>query len=205
MAKFNKELHEALENLDGNEFTRGVTAGKTLKTFNSIHIISVVTFTATTAGSAIVVKDINGDEVTAEENGTYKLHEETYTVTNSKAGYFSKTTALEIEQADITAGTKAVTLDALTKYCVVTFTAKDSVSQDAITGFSLVVKKGTDTVAPTTTGGVIYNLPAETYAYTISKEGYTTQADVELVIEAGEVTTGTKAVAVSLVAVEEGD
>ena len=198
MGKFNKELHEALENLDGSEFTRGTTVGRTLKNFNNVHVISVVTFTATTADSTIVVQDINGDTVTAEQDGTYKLHEETYTVINSKAGYFSKTTTLEIEQADITAGTKAVTLEALTKYCVVTFTAKDSASEEAITEFDLVVKKGTDIVAQNATGG--YDLAAATYAYTISKEGYTTQSDVELVIAAGDVTTGTKAVSVSLVA-----
>lgn len=196
MGKFNRELHEALENLDGKEFTRGATVGRTLKNFNSIHIISVVTFTKGTEGSTVVVKDINGDVVTAESNGTYKLHEEAYTVTNSKAGYFSKTTTIEVEQADITAGTKAVTLDALEKYCVVTFTAKDSVSSEAITGFTLIVKKGEDTVAPIEG---VYNLAAATYAYTISKEGYVTQTAVELVISSGDVTTGTKAVEVSLV------
>lgn len=200
MGRFNKELHEALENLDGNEFTRGITVGSTLKNFNGIHIISVVTFTATTAESTIVVKDIDGDVVTAESNGTYKLHEEVYTVTNSKAGYFSKTTTIEVEQADITAGTKAVTLDALVKFCAVTFTAKDSVSSDAITGFTLIVKKGEDTVAPIEG---VYNLAADTYAYTISKEGYVTQTAVELVISSGDVTTGTKAVEVSLVEAAE--
>lgn len=201
MGRFNKELHEALENLDGSEFTRGKTVGSTLKNFNGIHIISVVTFTKGTEGSTVVVKDSNDDVVTVESNGTYKLHEEAYTVTNSKEGYFSKTTTITIEQADITAGTKAVTLEALTKYCVVTFTAKDSANDEAITEFSLVVKKGTDTVAPTTTGGVIYNLLAETYAYTISKEGYTTQTAIDFVISSEEVNTGTKAVEVSLVKV----
>ena len=196
MARMNKELHEALENLDGNEFTRGITVGKTLKNFNSIHVISVVTFTATTGSSTIVVKDLNGATVTAEQNGTYKLHEEAYTVTNSKAGYFSKTTTIEVEQADITAGTKAVTLDALVKFCAVTFTAKDSVSSEPITGFTLIVKKGEDTVAPI---DGVYNLAAATYAYTISKEGYVTQTAVELVISSEEVTTGTKAIEVSLV------
>lgn len=200
MGKFNRELHEALENLDGNEFTRGATAGKTLKNFNSIHVISVVTFTATTGSSTIVVKDLNGDTVTAEQNGTYKLHEESYTVINSKAGYFSKTTTITIEQADITAGTKAVTLDALVKFCAVTFTAKDSVSSEAITGFTLIVKKGEDTIAPVEG---VYNLAADTYAYTISKEGYVTQTAVELVISSGDVTTGTKAVEVSLVEAAE--
>lgn len=203
MARMNKELHEALENLDGNEFTRGSTVGKTLRNFNGIHIISVVTFTATTSDSTIVVKDINGAVVTVEQNGTYKLHEETYTVTNSKAGYFSKTTTITIEQADITAGTKAVTLEALTKYCVVTFTAKDNATDDAITGFTLTVKKGSDIVAPNTVGGAIYNLAAETYAYTISKEDYETQTDVALVVSAQEATTGTKTVVVTLVASEQ--
>lgn len=200
MGRFNKELHEALENLDGSEFTRGKTVGSTLKNFNGIHIISIVTFTKGTEGSTVVVKDSNGDVVTAESNGTYKLHEEAYTVTNSKAGYFSKTTTIEVEQADITAGTKAVTLDALVKFCAVTFTAKDSGTEDPITGFTLIVKKGSDIVAPNTVGGAIYNLAAETYAYTISKEDYVTQTDVEFVVSAQEATTGTKAIEVSLVA-----
>ena len=196
MNKFNKELHEALENIDGSEFTRGITVGSTLKNFNGIHIISVVTFTKSTEGSTVVVKDSNGDVVTAESNGTYKLHEEAYTVTNSKAGYFSKTTTIEVEQADITAGTKAVTLDALVKFCAVTFTAKDSVSSEAITEFTLIVKKGEDTVAPIEG---VYNLAAATYAYTISKEGYVTQTDVELIVSGEDVTTGTKSVVVTLV------
>lgn len=199
MGKFNKELHEALENLDGNEFTRGATAGKTLKNFNSIHVISVVTFTATTAGSTIVVKDINGDDVTAEQNGTYKLHEEPYTVINSKAGYFSKTTTITIEQADITAGTKAVTLDALEKYCVVTFAVKDSVSEANIEDAVIVVNDGEDIVTAESDG--TYKLVADTYTYGVTASGYTPQTAQELVISSEDVTTGTKTVPVSLVKV----
>lgn len=199
MAKFNKELHEALENLDGSEFTRGTTVGKTLKNFNSVHIISVVTFTAATADSTIVVKDINGDDVTVEQNGTYKLHEEPYTVINSKAGYFSKTTTITIEQADITAGTKAVTLDALEKYCVVTFAVKDSASEANIEGAVIVVNDGEDIVTAESDG--TYKLVADTYTYGVTASGYTPMTAQELVISSGEVTTGTKAVSVSLVEV----
>lgn len=201
MGKLNKELHEALENLDGKEFTRGASVGKTLKNFNSIHIIAVVTFTKTTEGSTVVVKDINGDDVTVETNGTYKLHEETYTVTNSKAGYFSKTTTIEVEQADITAGTKAVTLEALEKYCVVTFAVKDSESDANIEDAVIVVNDGEDIVTAESDG--TYKLVAGTYTYGVTASGYTPQTAQELVISSGEVTTGTKAVSVALVEVAD--
>lgn len=201
MAKLNKELHEALENVDGKEFTRGTTLAKTLQNFNSIHIVSVVTFTKTTDGSEIVVKDLNGDVVAPEQNGTYNLHEETYAVINSKAGYFSKTTEITIEQADITAGTKSVTLAALEKYCVVTFAPKDSVSSEAITGATIIVKKGEDVVVAEANG--TYKLVANSYTYDISATGYVPQAAVALTVESGDVSTGTKTIAPELVASAE--
>jgi hypothetical protein len=201
MAKFNKELHEALENLDGVEFTRGETAGKTLRNFNLQHVNVVVTFSPTPSDAVIVVKDAEGEVVAANQDGTYTLHERTYTYTASKAGYMTKTVELTISQADITTGTKTVAVS-LTAICRTTFSAKDSATEEAITEFTLIVKKGEDIILPNTAGGLVYDLPAETYAYTISKEGYVTQTDVELVIASGDVTTGTKAVVVSLVANE---
>jgi len=88
--------------------------------------------------------------------------------------------------------------------CVTTFSAKDSVSSEAVTGFALIVRNGAgEFVFPKTEGGLIFDLPAGTYTYTISKTGYTTQTDVELTIATSDVTTGTKAVSVSLVAAEE--
>ncbi len=199
MGRNNKELHEALENLDGTEFTIGSTIAKTLKNFNSGHIISVTTFTLGTAESTVVVKNSTGATVTAEQDGTYKLHEEIYSVINSKAGYFSKTTSITVTQANITAGIKAVTLDALVKYCVATFTAADSVTSDALTDFTVVVKLDGEVVTAESNG--TYKLVADTYAYDISKAGYTAQTAVELVVSAGDVSGGTKTVNTLLVAV----
>lgn len=198
MGKFNQGLHEALENLDGTEFDRGETVGKTLRNFNLKHVNVVVTFAPTPSDAVIVVKDAGGTVVTANQGGTYTLHELTYTYTASKTGYLTKTETLTISQADITTGTKTVTV-ALTAICRTTFTAKDSESGEAITGFTLVVEKGEDVIAPNTAGGTVYDLPAATYAYTISKDGYVMQEDVALVITSGEVTSGTKAVVVDLV------
>ena len=84
--------------------------------------------------------------------------------------------------------------------CTVTFSAKDSVSSEAVTGFALIVRNGAGEFVEPKTGGVIYDLAAGAYTYTISKTGYTTQTDVELTISTSNVTTGTKAVEVSLVA-----
>lgn len=126
MAKFNNELHTALENLSEKEFSKGLTVGKTLKNLNTAYI----------------------------------------------------------------------------PICTTTFSAKDSVSEVAITGFDLVVRNAAGEIVEPKTG-VIYDLPAGTYAYTIGKADYTTKSDVELKIETSDITTGTKAVAVSLVAVEE--
>jgi hypothetical protein len=201
MAKFNKELHEALENLDGTEFTRGETVGRTLYNFNTKHVDVTVTFSLTPSTAVVVVKDAEGETVAANQDGTYTLHERTYTYTASNAGYLTKTEELIISQADITTGTKTVNVS-LTAICRTTFSAKDSVTEEAITGFTLIVEKGEDIIVPNTAGGLVYDLPAATYAYTISKEGYVTQTDVELVIASGDVTTGTKAVVVSLVANE---
>lgn len=88
--------------------------------------------------------------------------------------------------------------------CTTTFSAKDSVSEEAITGFALVVRNAAEEfVFPKTEGGLIFDLPAGTYTYTISKTGYTTKSDVDLTISASDITTGTKAVVVSLVEVAE--
>ena len=203
MGKFNKELHEAMENLDGTEFDRGETVGKTLRNFNLNHVNVVVTFSPTPSDAVIVVKDSGGTVVNANQGGTYTLHELTYTYTASKAGYLTKTETLTISQADVTTGTKTVAVT-MTAICRVTFAAKDSVSNDPITGFTLVVKKGTSVIAPNTAGGLVYDLPAETYAYTVTKSGYVTQTDVEQVISSGDVSTGTKTVTVSLVENDPG-
>ena len=197
MGKFNKELHEAMENLDGTEFDRGETVGKTLRNFNLNHVNVVVTFAPTPSDAVIVVKDSGGTVVNANQGGTYTLHELTYTYTASKAGYLTKTETLTISQADVTAGTKTVTVT-MTAICRVTFVGKDSFYNTPISVFTLVVKKGTSVIAPNTAGGLVYDLPAETYAYTVTESGYYTQTDVELVISAGDVSTGTRTVVVTM-------
>lgn len=197
----NKELHEALENLDGTTFTKGKTIAQTLRNLNNAHVICETTITATTVGSTIVVKDMAGQTISAKPNGKYDLHEESYSIINSKSGCFDLTTIITISQADITAGTKSITLDALVSYCVVTFAAVDSSTSEPITDFELVVKstsEGTPIVNPNEDG--TYNLAAASYTYDISKTGYVAQTGVPLVISSSDVTTGTKTVTASLVA-----
>ena len=202
MGRNNKEIHRALQNLSGAEFTRAKTFGRTLEKFNTAYIISIVTFTLGTAESTVVIKNEAGDTVTPETNGTYKLHKETYTVINSKAGHYSKTTELEVTQADITAGTKAVTLAALVKYCVTTFTATDSVSTEPVTGLTVVVYDSDDSVVAKEANGT-YKLISGNYTYDISVEGYVPQETIELTVSAEDVTTGTKTVNTVIVAVVE--
>lgn len=105
----------------------------------------------------------------------------------------------------ITAGETLKNLNiAYIPVCVTTFSAKDSVSSEAITGFALIVRnEAEEFVFPKTEGGLVFDLPAGAYTYTISKTGYTTQTDVELTISTSDVTTGTKAVSVSLVEEQE--
>lgn len=86
-------------------------------------------------------------------------------------------------------------------FSVVTFEPKDSSTDEAITGATIVVYDSTSQVVEVETDGS-YRLVPATYSYDISKDGYVSQEDVPLVVSAGDVATGTKVVDVSLVANE---
>jgi len=84
-------------------------------------------------------------------------------------------------------------------FSVVTFAPKDSATEEAITGATIVVYNATPEVVEVETDGS-YRLVPATYTYDISKEGYVSQTAVSLSVTSGDVTTGTKTVAVELVA-----
>src|SRR5690606_27206580 len=99
----------------------------------------VVTFTKTPSNATLVVK-LDGDTVTAEQDGTYKLIADTYTYDLSAEGYVTQEAVeLVISAGDATTGTKTV-VATLIKYCVVTFAPEDSSTHAAITGATIVVK-----------------------------------------------------------------
>ncbi len=185
---FKQDLANALQNLSGKTASSTTSLRETLRSFNN-NYACVVTFTLGTAASTIVVK--RGTTVIApEQDGTYILTEGIYTYTNSKARYTPKTdVALLITNTDEINGTKEVTTAALTT-CVVTFT-KDPET------LTLVVKQGTVTLTAEQDG--TYILPVGSYTYTASADAHVTQTDVALAIVAGDETTGTKTVAITLV------
>lgn len=199
MDKLTKDaLHKVLQNVTGKSIAdkHYETTLDVLNAYNALYECTV-TFALTPSTATVVVKQA-GVVVPANDDGTYSLKEGSYTYDVSNAGYVSKLAqALTITNADETTGTKEVTV-ALTKYCVVTFAPVDSVSSEAITGATIVVKKGETTFTANANG--TYNLVADTYAFDISKTGYVAQTAVELVVSAGDVTTGTKTVATALVA-----
>ena len=86
-------------------------------------------------------------------------------------------------------------------FSVVTFAPKDSATEEAITGATIVVYDSTSQVVEVETDGSYRLIPA-TYSFDISKTGYVSQEDVSLAVSAGDVITGTKVVDVSLVANE---
>lgn len=72
---------------------------------------AVVTFTKTPSDLTLVVKDADGETVTAEVGGTYILTIGSYTYTASATGYVTQTdVALAIANSDAVTGAKAVTL-----------------------------------------------------------------------------------------------
>jgi len=190
MYSFKDELREALENCVGKVIgDSSDTIAEMLHAFNATYKNVIVTFSKTPAGATIVVKD-GTTPVLAEQDGTYILHEKAYTYDATATGYISKLAqALVVNQVDVTAGTKTVTVE-LEKYCLVTFTKTPE-------GLTLVVKNSEgDTVTPEADG--TYKLIAGTYAYDASADGYTAVTDQELVISSGDATGGTKTVAITL-------
>jgi len=155
-----------------------------------------VTFATTPVGAVVVVKE--GETVIDATSGkVYDLEIGDYTYSVTADGYDTITdAALSIVLADI-ADTKTVTVELEESTCVVTFAPIDSVSSEPITGATIVVKLG-ETTIPAEVDGT-YKLVADTYAYDISADLYTSQTAVELIISAGDVSTGTKTIATQLV------
>lgn len=187
---FKDEFGMALQNLSGKSIdgAEHETIGKMLHAFNALYTC-IVTFSKTPADAVVVLR--KGMTVIApEEDGTYALKEGTYSYTASADGYFPKAaTALTITNADETTGTKEVELT-LTKYCVVSFA---TTPEDA----AIVVKNSLGATVAAESDGT-YNLAAATYSYSATKDGYVDITDAELVVAAGDVTTGTKEVTVTM-------
>jgi hypothetical protein len=191
-------LQKILQNVTGKSIAvkHYETTLDVLNAYNALYEC-VVTFSLTPSTAKLVLKQ-GTTVIEPNEDGTYSVKEGTYTYDVSNAGYVSKTAqSLTITNSDETTGSKTVEVS-LTKYCVVTFAPKDSVSEELITGATIVVKKGATTITANANG--TYNLVADTYAFDISKTGYVAQTAVELVVSAGDVSTGTKTITTALVA-----
>lgn len=110
-------LQHAFENVSGKTFPANSYGNivDMLNTFNK-NYECIVTFTKTPTSMFIVVKDANGNVITANNNGTYTLKAATYTYTATAAGYTPKeNVTLTISASDVITGTKtvAVTLTAI--------------------------------------------------------------------------------------------
>jgi len=192
MSKLYTEVwKDVLQNLSGKQVEGSFQElAELLTAFNDLYLCKV-TFSTTPSGATIVVKDSNGDTIGKNTDGTYHLKEGNYTYTVSADHYVTKSNqTLTITNADETTGTKTVNVSLDRADCEVTFTLSPETA-------TLVVKDSeSHTVSPV--GGKYY-LAAGSYTYTASAEGYTTQENQSLTISAGDVTTGTKTVSVTLV------
>lgn len=193
---FKTELAKVLQNLSGKTVDDGGSTTEMLHAFNN-HYACLVTFTLATSGATLVVKDSDGKVVAAETGanaGKYLLVEGSYTYSVTKAKYTGIIDeALAITNDDETNGTKAVSVSALTT-CLVTF------STTPADGVTIVVKQGSTVIAAEEEGvnAGKYYMPAGTYTYTASADGYVTETDTEVTISAGDETNGTKTVTVTL-------
>lgn len=188
MGRKKDELAKALQNLSGKELQTGTTTKKMLHNFNTLYTC-IVTFALTPETAEVVVKQ-NGVSIAPEDDGTFALKEGSYTYTISADGYFSLVDqALAITNADETTGTKTVT-KSLTKYCVVTFNTTPA-------GASITVYDSTSEEVDAEADGT-YKLAEGSYTYDASADGHTAKTGEALAIASGDVTTGAKAVTVTL-------
>lgn len=118
-------LVEALQNITGksipaDELKKCETTCDVLDAFNKLYSCSVIfsailNSTNVTAQTTIVVKDTNGNEISAGSDGKYNLKEGTYKYDATCEGAVSKTNeTFTVSNADETNGTKTV---------IITFTA----------------------------------------------------------------------------------
>jgi len=181
---------DVLQNLSGKTLTGNYTRiDDLLKAFNNFYVCEV-TFSKTPSGANVVVKK-GAETINADESGKYHLKEGTYSYDATATHYTSKTNQeLVITNADETTGTKTVSVTLSRSECGVSFTLSPETA-------TLVVKDSESHTITAVDG--VYWLPAGSYTYTASAEGYTSAEDVSLTISAGDVTTGTKTVEVTLV------
>ena len=181
------ELKELLQNVTGKEIDSSPrNIAGVLNAYNALYVCKV-TFNITPSGATLVVKK-GSKVIDKNSDGTYHLKEGSYTYSVSADGYSSKNNqSLTITNSDETTGTKTVNVTLTT--CVVTFETTPATA-------TIVVKKGTQTITPNQDG--TYNLPAGSYTYDATAEGYTSKTDQSLVISSSDETTGTKTVSVTL-------
>ena len=189
MAKQKQGLIDLAKNL-GNKVVTGATKGEVLENF-SLHYVTVQLTIATNEGAVIALKKgatIGSGDTVSAVSGKYPVTIGSYNYSIALAGHFTATGVINITLDDAKAEAKTVALP-LVKYCVVTFNKTPA-------GLTLVVKQGATTIDAE--GDGTYKLAAGAYTWTASADDYTTKEDEALTISAGDVTTGTKAVTVTL-------
>ena len=189
MKRITDSWKELLQNITGKSVDgEFLTMDDLLTAYNHLYVCEV-TFSKTPSNATVVLK--KGSETIESSNGKYYLKEGTYTYDVSAPHYTSKTSqSLTITNADETTGTKTVNVSLDRSECAVSFTLSPETA-------TLVVKDSeSHTVSPV---DGVYWLAAGSYTYTASAEGYTSQEDQSLTIAAGDVSTGTKTVSVTLV------
>lgn len=189
MERLTDLFKEAFQNLSGKTLDGNYTTIDELITDLNNKYVCEVTFSKTPADATIVVKQ-GTTVIAADSNGKYHLKEGSYTYDASAPHYTSKTAqTLTITNADEETGSKTVNISLDRSECEVTFSTTPADT-------TIVVKNSSsETVAPV--GGKYY-LAAGSYTYTATAEGYTAKEDQSLTVSAGDVTTGTKTVSVTL-------
>ena len=189
MDRITDTWQELLQNITGKSVSGNFTTmDDLLKAYNHLYVCAV-TFSKTPSNASVVLK--SGTTTISSEDGVYYLKEGTYTYSVSADHYTAKENqTLTITNADETAGTKTVNVSLSRSDCSVTFALTPETA-------TLVVKDSSSNTVNPVNG--IYYLEAGSYTYTASAEGYTSQEDQSLTIAAGDVTTGTKTVTVTLV------
>ena len=189
MGRTKEGLIALAKNLGGKTVT-GATKGEVLKNFD-LHYTTVDLTITTTESAVITLKKgstIGSGDAVSAVSGKYPVTIGAYNYSIALAGHFTATGVINITLDDAKAEEKAVSA-LLVKYCVVTFNKTPA-------GLTLVVKQGATTIDAE--GDGTYKLAAGDYTWTASADDYTTKEDEALTISAGDVTTGTKAVTVTL-------
>ena len=151
-----------------------------LKDFSAENLYKL-TFAGAPAGTMFVVKQ--GETVIeAEADGSYLLTNGSYTYTASAFGYEDANGSITMNDGDVS---ETVSMNKTAAYTVTFNITKPS----GITAEAAVAVKSGNTVITADEDGT-YNLPADTYSYTITCEGCET--------ETGEFTVGAEAMTVEV-------